>query len=50
MRSRRTLWKALIVLTGEIDTAEKRAAVTRRVIDELLADHESRPGPPSATA
>lgn len=35
------LWKALIVLAEKIDTDEEQAAVHRRVIDEVLADHKS---------
>ncbi|MEU8268368.1 aminoglycoside phosphotransferase family protein [Sphaerisporangium sp. NPDC049002] len=35
------LWKALIVLAEKIGTDEEQAAVQRRVIDEVLADHES---------
>jgi aminoglycoside phosphotransferase (APT) family kinase protein len=35
------LWKALIVLARTIDTDEEQAAVHRRVIDEVLADHKS---------
>lgn len=34
------LWKALIGLAEDKDTNEKRAAVNRRVIDEVLADHD----------
>ncbi|GAA1575866.1 aminoglycoside phosphotransferase family protein [Kribbella sancticallisti] len=33
------LWKALIVLAGVIDTDAGNAAMNRRVIDEVLADH-----------
>jgi hypothetical protein len=35
------LWKALIGLAVDIDTDEERAAVNRRVISEVLADHDS---------
>ncbi|MER5642989.1 aminoglycoside phosphotransferase family protein [Streptosporangium sp. NPDC002524] len=34
------LWKALITLVEDIDRDERRAAVNRRVIDEVLADHD----------
>ncbi|MBB4942951.1 aminoglycoside phosphotransferase (APT) family kinase protein [Streptosporangium album] len=34
------LWKALIVLAKEIDTDERQAAANRRVIDEVLSDHD----------
>lgn len=34
------LWKALITLADHIDTNESRAAVNRRVIAEVLADHD----------
>ncbi|GAA0433565.1 aminoglycoside phosphotransferase [Acrocarpospora corrugata] len=34
------LWKALITLAEDIDRDPKRAAVNRRVIDEVLADHD----------
>ncbi|MEO3856428.1 aminoglycoside phosphotransferase family protein [Acrocarpospora sp. B8E8] len=34
------LWKALITLAEDIDRDEKRAAGNRRVIDEVLADHD----------
>jgi aminoglycoside phosphotransferase (APT) family kinase protein len=34
------LWKALIGLAEDIDTGEKPAAGNRRVIDEVLADHD----------
>ena len=34
------LWKALITLADDIDTNETRAAVNRRVIAEVLADHD----------
>jgi aminoglycoside phosphotransferase (APT) family kinase protein len=34
------LWKALIGLAVDIDTEGKRTAVNRRVIDEVLADHD----------
>ncbi|WP_246268057.1 aminoglycoside phosphotransferase family protein [Acrocarpospora macrocephala] len=34
------LWKALITLAEDIDKDEKRAAGNRRVIDEVLADHD----------
>ncbi len=33
------LWKALITLATDIDTDGQKAAVNRRVIDEVLADH-----------
>jgi len=33
------LWKALLNLTGCVDTEPERAAVNRRVIDEVLAEH-----------
>ncbi|MQA82746.1 MAG: phosphotransferase [Streptosporangiales bacterium] len=33
------LWKALIGLAVDIDTDERQAAVNRRVIDAVLADH-----------
>ncbi|MBC6462866.1 aminoglycoside phosphotransferase family protein, partial [Actinomadura sp. HBU206391] len=42
------LWKALIGLAEDIDTDEKRAAGNRRVIDEVLADHD-RAGRPCGT-
>ena len=35
-----TLWKALITLAAHIDTNPLEAGRTRRVIDEVLADHE----------
>ncbi len=35
------LWKATIVLEGSIDTNLDRAAIWRRVLDEVLADHAS---------
>lgn len=35
-----TLWKALITLAGSIDTDPSEAGTARRVIDEVLADHE----------
>jgi aminoglycoside phosphotransferase (APT) family kinase protein len=38
------LWKALLVLTGCVDTDRERAAVHRRVIDEVLADHDDELG------
>ncbi|MFD5895593.1 aminoglycoside phosphotransferase family protein [Streptomyces sp. NPDC060366] len=34
------LWKALLVLSQNIDTDEELAAVNRHVIDEVLADHD----------
>jgi aminoglycoside phosphotransferase (APT) family kinase protein len=34
-----TLWKALITLAQHIDTNPQQAAIARRVIDEVLADH-----------
>ena len=34
------LWKALIGLAEDIDTNEERAAVNRRIIDEVMADHD----------
>jgi aminoglycoside phosphotransferase (APT) family kinase protein len=34
-----TLWKALIVLAGALDTDPLKAGKSRRVIDEVLADH-----------
>ncbi|MFB9235660.1 aminoglycoside phosphotransferase family protein [Plantactinospora siamensis] len=34
------LWKALLVLTGTIDTDPEQAAVNQRVIREVLDDHE----------
>jgi aminoglycoside phosphotransferase (APT) family kinase protein len=34
------LWKALLVLSGSIDTDQEVAAANRRVIDEVLADHD----------
>ncbi|MGB8944406.1 MAG: aminoglycoside phosphotransferase family protein [Streptomyces sp.] len=34
------LWKSLLTLTGHIDTDPERAAVDRRLIAEVLADHE----------
>lgn len=34
------LWKALITLAGHIDTAPGLAEIPRRVLDEVLADHE----------
>lgn len=36
------LWKALLVLSQCIDTDPAQAAVNRRVIDEVLADHAAR--------
>ncbi len=35
-----TLWKALITLAEHIDTNPAEAGIARRVIDEVLADHE----------
>ncbi|MET8051750.1 hypothetical protein ABZU75_29540 [Streptosporangium sp. NPDC005286] len=34
------LWKALIGLAENIDRDERKAAGNRRVIDEVLADHD----------
>ncbi|WP_405674693.1 aminoglycoside phosphotransferase family protein [Streptomyces sp. NBC_01511] len=34
------LWKSLLVLSENIDTDEQLAAANRRVIDEVLADHD----------
>lgn len=34
------LWKGLITLAGHIDTNPAEAATARRVVDEVLADHE----------
>jgi aminoglycoside phosphotransferase (APT) family kinase protein len=34
-----TLWKALIVLAGALDTDPLKAGKSRRVIDEVLTDH-----------
>lgn len=34
------LWKALITLVNDIDRDERKAAESRRVIDEVLADHD----------
>jgi aminoglycoside phosphotransferase (APT) family kinase protein len=34
------LWKALLVLAGSIDSDQEQAAGSRRVIDEVLADHD----------
>lgn len=34
------IWKALIVLARVIDTEVEEAAINRRVIDEVLGDHE----------
>ncbi len=34
------LWKALITLAGHIDTNPPEAGRARRVIDEVLAEHE----------
>jgi aminoglycoside phosphotransferase (APT) family kinase protein len=34
------LWKALLVLSESIDTDQEVAAANRRVIDEVLADHD----------
>jgi aminoglycoside phosphotransferase (APT) family kinase protein len=33
------LWKALISLVGQLDRDREAAAVSRRVIDRVLADH-----------
>jgi rhamnogalacturonyl hydrolase YesR len=40
------LWKALVCLAEDIDTNDKRAAVNRHVIDEILAEDDlaSSPG------
>jgi len=38
-----TLWKALITLAEHIDTNPMMAEDARRVIDEVLADHENGP-------
>ena len=38
------LWKSLIGLAADIDTDEERAAVNRRIIDEVLADHDRAEG------
>jgi aminoglycoside phosphotransferase (APT) family kinase protein len=35
------LWKALIGLADDIDTNEQAAAGNRRIIDEILTDHDS---------
>ena len=35
------LWKALITLAGHIETNPLEARKARRVIDEVLADHEN---------
>ena len=35
------LWKALIGLAVDVDTDKERAAVNQRVIDEVLADHDT---------
>ncbi|HEX6710987.1 MAG TPA: hypothetical protein VF068_11720, partial [Rubrobacter sp.] len=35
-----TLWKALITLAEHIDTNPLEAGIARRVIGEVLADHE----------
>ena len=35
-----TLWKALITLAEHIDTNPLEAGISRRVIDEVLADHD----------
>jgi aminoglycoside phosphotransferase (APT) family kinase protein len=35
------LWKALVLLAKCIDTDHERAAVHQRVVDEVLADHDS---------
>jgi aminoglycoside phosphotransferase (APT) family kinase protein len=40
------LWKSLIGLAQDVDTDKPAAAVNRRVIDELLADHEFIAGGP----
>jgi aminoglycoside phosphotransferase (APT) family kinase protein len=34
------LWKALIGLAGDIDTGDARVAVNRRLIEEIVTDHE----------
>jgi aminoglycoside phosphotransferase (APT) family kinase protein len=34
------LWKALLVMAGTVGTDEAQATVQRRVIDEVLADHD----------
>lgn len=34
------LWKAMLVMTGHLDTDRSRADAERRVIEEVLADHE----------
>jgi hypothetical protein len=34
------LWKALITFAGNLGTNQAGAATARRVIDEVLADHE----------
>jgi aminoglycoside phosphotransferase (APT) family kinase protein len=34
------LWKALIVFTGNLHTNPAEAAAARRVIDEVLAEHQ----------
>jgi aminoglycoside phosphotransferase (APT) family kinase protein len=33
-------WKALIALAGTVDTDPVQAATARRVVDEVLAEHE----------
>jgi aminoglycoside phosphotransferase (APT) family kinase protein len=35
------LWKALLTLSGCIDTEQEQAAINQRVISEVLADHDS---------
>lgn len=35
-----TLWRALITLAEQIDTGSPQAEESRRVIDEVLADHD----------
>ncbi|MFF5023015.1 hypothetical protein ACFY2J_01990 [Streptomyces collinus] len=39
------LWRALLVLSGCVGTDEGLAAVHRRVIDEVLADHARQRSP-----
>ncbi|ASU82605.1 acetyltransferase [Nocardiopsis gilva YIM 90087] len=34
------LWKALLLLAGTIDTDQDEADINRRVVDEVLADHD----------